>query len=68
MSAPTQARLSGDPGGAPRMSALPEVGRTSPRSIRKVVVLPAPFGPRNPYTSPRRTQSDSLSTATIRPS
>src|SRR5690606_17838608 len=31
------------------------VGRTRPSSMRSVVVLPAPLGPRKPYTSPRRT-------------
>ena len=31
----------------------PAVGRTSPRSIAMVVVLPAPFGPMKPATTPR---------------
>jgi hypothetical protein len=34
------------------MVAVPASGMTSPASIRSVVVLPAPFGPRNPVTSP----------------
>ena len=33
---------------SPRISKLPDVGRNSPSSIRIVVVLPAPFGPRKP--------------------
>ena len=32
----------------PATSAHPPVGRSSVVSIRTVVVLPAPFGPRNP--------------------
>ena len=32
----------------PRTCAQPTVGRTRPSSIRIVVVLPAPFGPRKP--------------------
>ena len=48
-----------DPGktriGPPPFSrATPLVGRTNPSSIRSVVVLPAPFGPRNPKVSPGR--------------
>jgi len=34
---------------------LPEVGGINPARIRIVVVLPAPFGPRNPMISPRET-------------
>ena len=37
--------LAGDGGG-------PSVGVTRPSSIRSVVVLPAPLGPRNPVTRP----------------
>ncbi len=33
----------------------PAVGRTRPSSIRRVVVLPAPLGPRKPVTSPAAT-------------
>ena len=36
----------------PAIVALPEVGRTSPQSIRIVVDLPAPFAPRKPKISP----------------
>ena len=55
----------GEPGGGAEDRAWPDVGRTRPSSIRNVVVLPAPFGPRKPYTSPRRTRSSRSSTATI---
>ena len=34
------------------MLALPAVGVMKPASMRMVVVLPAPFGPRKPSTSP----------------
>ena len=40
------------PSGRPRISARPEVGKTSCISSFSVVVLPAPFGPRKPKTSP----------------
>jgi len=33
-------------------TASPEVGRVRPSSMRSVVVLPAPFGPRKPRTRP----------------
>ncbi len=36
----------------PKTRALPEVGRIRSSSVRIVVVLPAPFGPRKPKTSP----------------
>ena len=39
----------------PSSSCAPAVGRIRPSSIRIVVVLPDPFGPRNPYTAPRGT-------------
>src|SRR5262245_25128556 len=42
---------------------MPEVGWSSPESIFRVVVLPAPFGPRNPTTSPARIPSETPSTA-----
>ena len=45
---PVRASAEGDPAGSPSTVAVPDVGRTSPSSIRSVVVLPAPFGPRNP--------------------
>src|SRR5258707_654712 len=39
----------------PKITARPAVGRIRPRSMRKVVVLPEPLGPRKPKTSPRMT-------------
>ena len=38
--------------GAPVTKARPRVGRIKPASSLMVVVLPAPFGPRNPKISP----------------
>ena len=38
--------------GIPATIAEPEVGAISVPSVRTVVVLPAPFGPRKPNTSP----------------
>src|SRR5580704_14423138 len=51
----------------PPTVALPEVGSSNPHSIRMVVDLPAPFGPRNPNISPRRTSRFTRSTATKLP-
>src|SRR5204862_6205813 len=45
------------------MVARPEVGVTSPSRQRSVVVLPAPFGPRNPVTDPGSTLKLRSSTA-----
>src|SRR4030067_2461372 len=42
---------------------LPEVGRAKPVSILRVVVLPAPFGPKNPKISFFITEKFKLSTA-----
>src|SRR5262245_9366562 len=36
----------------PRMVTSPSVGKRSPRSSLRVVVLPDPFGPSRPKTSP----------------
>src|SRR5687767_5492303 len=36
----------------PSSSTRPESGETRPTTIEKVVVLPAPFGPSRPTTSP----------------
>src|SRR5665213_1142551 len=47
----------------PATSARPEVGVSRPQSIRMVVDFPAPLGPRNPKTSPLRTERLMLSTA-----
>ena len=53
--------------GLPPTVTDPAVGRSSPRIIRMVVVLPAPFGPRKPVTRPGRTVKLRLSTATLSP-
>jgi hypothetical protein len=39
----------------PLIAALPVVGAISPASMRTLVVLPAPFGPRRPKISPSPT-------------
>src|SRR5947199_5647318 len=49
------------------MGASPALGWTSPSRILTVVVLPAPFGPRKPKTSPASTRSDRSCSATLRP-
>ena len=49
------------------MVAVPEEGCTSPSSMRKVVVLPEPFGPRKPVTRPGSTVNDRSSTARTGP-
>src|SRR2546430_3227903 len=49
--------------GRRRISARPAVGNTSCMSSFSVVVLPAPFGPRNPNTSPSLTSSVRRSSA-----
>src|ERR1700730_11067454 len=53
--------------GRPSNSMLPEVGGARPISIRIVVVLPAPLGPRNPKKQPRGTSRSSPSTAALVP-
>ena len=45
----------------------PGTRRHESASMRIVVDFPAPFGPRNPNTSPRRTENDRSSTAMKRP-
>jgi hypothetical protein len=45
----------------------PGVGLASPSSIRSVVVLPAPFGPRNAVTLPASTSNDRSLTAMTSP-
>src|SRR6187401_2148118 len=47
----------------PATRAAPAVGRSSVQRIEIVVVLPAPFGPRNPNSSPGSTENDTPSTA-----
>jgi len=56
-----------DPPGRPSMVAAPEVGATRPSSIRRVVVLPAPLGPRKPVTVPGSTSKSRRSTANTSP-
>src|ERR1700722_3312974 len=51
----------------PATNAWPPLGVSSVVSIRTTVVLPAPFGPSNPKTSPRRTSKLTLSTAVKAP-
>src|SRR5690348_13810083 len=50
----------------PATVALPEVGGRKQVRTRIVVVLPAPFGPRNPTICPFSTSNEILSTATVR--
>ena len=51
----------------PSSSMLPEVGGARPISMRMVVVLPAPFGPKKPKKLPRGTSRSSPSTAAFVP-
>src|SRR5690242_2457990 len=50
----------------PATEAVPDVGGRKHVSIRIVVVLPAPFGPRNPTIWPFSTSNEMLSTAVVR--
>src|SRR6202165_4516359 len=65
MRAPIRRRPSGSPGRCSATTAEPDVGRIRPSNMRSVVVFPAPFGPRNPKTSPRCTSRSSESRAVI---
>jgi hypothetical protein len=47
----------------PQMRAVPAVGSMKPASMRMVVDLPAPLGPRKPTTSPLATEKLTSSTA-----
>ncbi len=51
----------------PATVAEPAVGIASVHSMLIVVVLPAPFGPRNPKVSPRKTSNSTPATATRSP-
>src|SRR6185295_2430111 len=51
----------------PATVASPEVGSSSPQSMRIVVVLPEPFGPRMPKISPASISNDASSTAFTAP-
>src|SRR5450759_3939014 len=55
------------PMGLPRSHACPEVGLRRPSRSLTEVVLPAPFGPRNPKTSPRGTVIDRPASAVVCP-
>src|SRR5712692_1084245 len=46
----------------PQIVTLPVVGLIRPTSMRMVVVFPAPFGPRNPKTSPGLSVNETPST------
>src|SRR6266496_4327390 len=50
--------------GWPRISIVPESGPRTFITMRRVVVLPAPFGPSSPNTLPRGTSRDRSFTAT----
>jgi hypothetical protein len=47
--------------------AVPPAGAIRPSGIRSMVVLPAPFGPRNPVTVPAPAQKLTSSTASTGP-
>jgi hypothetical protein len=49
--------------GNPATVAEPEVGESRVPSVRTIVVLPAPFGPRKPKTSPCPTSKETSSKA-----
>jgi len=51
----------------PQMRASPELGGKKPVTMRMVVDLPAPFGPRKPSTSPFFTEKVRQSTAVFLP-
>src|SRR5258708_12993072 len=50
--------------GCPRISMVPESGPRTFMIMRRVVVLPAPLGPRRPKAAPRGTARERSSTAT----
>src|SRR5260370_17501201 len=51
----------------PSTVTVPFSGATRPTKLRISVVLPAPLGPRRPYTSPRRTRKLTPSRAVCLP-
>ena len=61
----TSGRPCGD--STPSSRQCPAVGRARPSRHRIVVVLPDPFGPKNPNTPPARTDRSSPSSARTRP-
>ena len=54
-------------GFVPSTSTLPSLAWRNPSRISTVVVLPAPFGPRNAKISPRRTSRSIPRTASVSP-
>ena len=63
----TRAGLGSSVNGRPATVAWPASGRASPVIMRRVVVLPAPLGPRNPVMVPGRQVNDTSSTAVSGP-
>ncbi len=55
------------PSGRPGACRCPRSARASPRNSLTEVVLPAPFGPRKPNTSPCSTRIDRPASAVVRP-
>src|SRR4029079_11811430 len=53
--------------GIPATVAVPALGASSVPSVRTSVVFPAPFGPRNPKTSPRPTSNETSAKAVRSP-
>jgi hypothetical protein len=51
----------------PRQLSVPDCGVTNPQMTLNSVVLPAPFGPITPSTSPRWTSTDTFSSAVMPP-
>jgi hypothetical protein len=51
----------------PLMRTLPELAPKKPAKMRRVVLLPAPLGPKKPTTSPRPTEKETSRTATTLP-
>src|SRR5262245_18604171 len=66
-SAPHRARISSGcfSVSKPSTSAFPDVGSSKPSSMRIVVVLPEPLGPRKPKTIPFGTSMFNASTALV---
>src|SRR5215469_11962964 len=62
---PFRRRVFTSPAGQPSIWASPLVGNTSPSIIFTDVLLPAPFGPKKPKTSPRGTSRVRFRTATL---
>src|SRR5688572_11411808 len=54
-------------GSRPVTCTLPESGRSTPLSSLTIVVLPEPFGPRSPTTSPAPTWNDRSRMTVFRP-